>query len=259
MTRMDAPETKKRSFRFSPRHFVAVLLIAECLIWLSNRLGWPYWQKGYAVLSTLAVLGVALAAMFLWFLGALVLRRRFQFSIRSLLVLGVAVALPFSWFATAREYARRQSEDRKAIAEFGGETTYDYQFDENAKLVWAFFTSASPPDPVPEWLSSRFGDDLFHEVVYFKYRGSVSGADSNWEEVVCHLRRLRDLRVIEMPGGLTDSQLSVLNDLKKLRKVNLRNTEVACAGLAVVDHIAGVEELNLEKSKVTDAGMEHLV
>jgi hypothetical protein len=256
---MDAAETKKRWFRFSPGGFVGVLLAMECLIWLSNRLEWPHWQKGYGVLSTLATLGVALIAMLLWFLCALVFRRRFQFSICSLLVLGVAVALPFSWFATARGDARRQCEDRKAIAELGGEATYDYQFDEKANQFWSCFGPISPPDPVPELLSSRFGNDFFHEVVYFRYRGSATGADSDREVVLRHLRRMRDLRVIEMPGGLTDSQLLQLIDLKKLRKLNLRNSYVAYAGLAVLDRAAGIEELNLEHTKVTDAGMEHLV
>ena len=44
--------------------------------------------------------------MFLWFLAALLLRWRFQFSILSLLVLVVVVAVPFSWLATGMKQAR---------------------------------------------------------------------------------------------------------------------------------------------------------
>ena len=51
------------------------------------------WHKGYAVLTGVAVVGVAMLLMGVWFAVALVFRRRFQFSIRSLLVLVVIVAI----------------------------------------------------------------------------------------------------------------------------------------------------------------------
>jgi hypothetical protein len=75
---------------------LAALLAIESLLWLSDRLGWPWWQKGYAVLTTMALVAVALIGMMLWLAAALIFRLRFPFSIRSLLVLVAVVALPCS-------------------------------------------------------------------------------------------------------------------------------------------------------------------
>jgi len=86
------PRPNPRSFHLRPDRLVIGLLVVECLLWLSERLGWPAWHKGYAVLANVAAVGVVLLLMLLWFVIALVFRRRFQFSIRSLLVLLVVMA-----------------------------------------------------------------------------------------------------------------------------------------------------------------------
>jgi len=83
-----------RWYRLTPDRVVIALLIVECLLWLSNWLGW--WHRGYAVLA-FAVVGVVLLAFFVWLYLALAFRRRFQFSVWSMLILTVAVALPFRW------------------------------------------------------------------------------------------------------------------------------------------------------------------
>ena len=62
------------------------------------------------MLIAVAVVGVAMLVMKLWFVVALVFRRRFQFSIRSLLVLTVAVAIPCSWLAVEMKHANQQRE-----------------------------------------------------------------------------------------------------------------------------------------------------
>ena len=41
-----------------PGWLVIGLLAAEATLWLSDRLGGPHWQKGYAVLVTVAGVGV---------------------------------------------------------------------------------------------------------------------------------------------------------------------------------------------------------
>src|SRR5271165_1162947 len=89
----------RRWFRLTPGRFVLFLLAVEVLLWLSERFGWLGWHKGYAVVTALASVGVVMLLMLLWFALALIFRRRFQFSIRSLLVLVVAVAVPSSWLA----------------------------------------------------------------------------------------------------------------------------------------------------------------
>ena len=76
----------------TPNWLIYGLLVVGGAAVLSERFQWPTWNKGYAVLSAVAAVGVALVGMLLWFVVALVFRLRFQFSIRSLLILMVGVA-----------------------------------------------------------------------------------------------------------------------------------------------------------------------
>ncbi len=93
------PTPHSRWYRLTPDRLILVLLAVEGLLWLSERLGWPVWHKGYAVLTAVATVGVAFLAMLLWFAASLIFHWRFQFSLRSLLVLAVVIALPGSWMA----------------------------------------------------------------------------------------------------------------------------------------------------------------
>ena len=104
------------------------LLALEGFLLLSAWFRWfPFDQhKGYAVLITVASVGVAFLLMLLWFLAALVFGWRFQFSILSLLLLVVVVAIPCSWLATEMKAAREQREAVEAIAKAGGSVCYDY-------------------------------------------------------------------------------------------------------------------------------------
>ncbi len=107
----DAPEkARRRWFRITPDRCVVAILALEGFLLLSAWLRWfPFNQhKGWTVLVCLATVAAAFVLMFLWFLAALLLRWRFQFSILSLLVLVVVVAVPFSWLATEMKQARRQ-------------------------------------------------------------------------------------------------------------------------------------------------------
>ena len=67
------------------------------------------------MLIAVAAVGVVLLGMFLWFGVAVVFRRRFQFSIRSLLILVIVVAVPCSWLAVEMKKARKQHESVEAI------------------------------------------------------------------------------------------------------------------------------------------------
>ena len=93
-------QPQRRWYRLTPDRLVLLLLVVECLLWMSNRLGWPAWQKSYTLCVSMASPGIALILMLVWSVGALIFRWRFQFSIRSLLVLVVVVAVPFSLAAS---------------------------------------------------------------------------------------------------------------------------------------------------------------
>ena len=90
----------------------------------NRTLLWAMWSfvaksrcSWYAVLTAVASVGVAMLVTLVWFAVALVFRRRFQFSIRSLVVV---VALPCSWSAAEMKTADRQQVAKTALQRFPG-------------------------------------------------------------------------------------------------------------------------------------------
>ena len=72
-----APAPTDGWFHVTPDRFVIGLLVVECLLWLSGQLQW--FSKGYAVLTTVAVLGMATLYLLAWFAAAVVCRWLFPF------------------------------------------------------------------------------------------------------------------------------------------------------------------------------------
>ena len=224
------------------------------LLWLSERFGWLGWHKGYAVLTCVAVVGVAMLLMFLWFAVALVFRRRFQFSIRSLLALVVAAALPCSWMAVEMKKAREQ---RAAVLRLRASKVavmfdYEAQWEDNLPGIFLLKTAEEPP-----WQTSVFGVDCFHH---------IDNVRAGWGTGVVH--RFRFL-----------SQVSYLTQLRSLLLGGTqvtdagRSTSIGCwscgSGCSAVQrsrmqepsHLAGspqLQILDLDGTRVTDAGLEDL-
>ena len=65
------PTPSIRRYRITSDRVVVGLLVLECLLWLSQRFGWLPWHKGYAVLTAVASVGVAILLMPVWFAVAL--------------------------------------------------------------------------------------------------------------------------------------------------------------------------------------------
>ena len=138
---MDAP-TQTRWFHFTPSRFVIGLLAVEGLLWLSDRFGWLGWHKGYAVLTGVAVVGLAMVLLGSWFFAALLFPWRFQFRLRLLLAMVVVVALPCSWLAVEM---RKEQHEVTLVAQLGG------------SVDWSWPSG-------PAWLQSRLGASLFCNV-----------------------------------------------------------------------------------------------
>ena len=98
-----------------------VLVVAECLLWLSQRFQWlSFVVQCWIVLIAGTVVVATVLLLPLWFIGSLLFRWRFQFGIRSLLVLVVVVAIPCSWIAEEVQQAKWQREGIAIIQELGG-------------------------------------------------------------------------------------------------------------------------------------------
>ena len=113
------------------RWFISLLLVVECLMWLSQRFQWfsLNHKKGFAVLITISVVAAAMLLTIVRLVLALALRGRFQFSVRSLLALVVVVAVPSSWLGTEMEKARSQSKLLRELRKVDGSAMARYDFE----------------------------------------------------------------------------------------------------------------------------------
>ncbi len=128
-----APKPRTRWFHLTPDRCLLGLLTVQGALLLSEQLGW--FAKGWAVLTAIAAVGVWVLFMLLWYAASLLLRWRFQFSIRSLLVLTLAVAMPFSWLAVRMKEAKRQHVAIAALEALG------------KVQDWVVYDRFNPPDP----------------------------------------------------------------------------------------------------------------
>ncbi len=221
-----------------------LLLVVECLLWLSDRLGWPAWHKGYAVLAAVAMLGGVFVLMLLWFLVALVFRMPFQFGIRSLLVFTVVVAVPSSWFAVEMNKATKQRSAKTAFRRFPGYIQYGYQ--RSGQL------SASP---APSWLCRLLGNDFFASIEFVCLGCDKRFTDADME----HVKSLPRLKMLRLGGAnITNAGLQHLAILTDLEDLGLGHTQVSDAGLEHIQGLTQLHRLGLYSTNVTDSGLKYL-
>jgi len=229
-----------RGFRLTPGHCLLALPAVEFLLFLSQWFRWL--PKGWPVLIAVASVGVVMLAMFVWFGVALMFRRRFQFSIRSLLVLVVVVALPCSWMAVEMKKANKQ---RRTAAEIGN-VGYDWEFDASGNLL----PNAQPSGPA--WLRNAFGDDFFSHVDFVGFN-----AEQVTDAWFADLEEFPQLQGF-MGTRVTDAGLEHLKGLTQLQWLNLTGTRVTDAGLKHLKGLGQLRLLDLENTQVTDAGGKKL-
>ena len=241
---MTESQPQRRWYRLTPDRLVLLLLVAECLLWLSNWLGWPTWHKGYAILTCVAVVGVAMLLMLVWFGVALVFRWRFQFSIRSLLVLVVVVAVPCSWMTAEIKKADRQQAAKTAFQRFPGYVQYGFQ------------RSGQPSaSPAPSWLCRLLGNDFFASIEFVCLACDKRFTDADMEHVES-LPRLKMLRLGS--ANITNAGLQHLAILTDLEDLSLGRTQVSDAGLEHVQGLTQLRRLNLYATNISDSGLEYL-
>ncbi len=73
-------------------------------------------------------LAAILVLLLLWFAIAIVFRRRFQFTIRSLLLLTVIVSIWGSWFGIETQKAKRQEASVEALRKLDALLKYDFLY-----------------------------------------------------------------------------------------------------------------------------------
>lgn len=256
-------EIKRLSWKLirpTPITALAVLLVVELILFLADRyrIGCGVW-KGYSVLLCCAVVPVALAVFFLWFVICLIFRRRVQFGLASFLLLPVAVALPCGWLAREIQTAKARRADVEWFQERGGFCSVQYDYELSAGTAAA---SATPPGPT--LLRECFGLDFFADVAYaVLWVGEPEPSDVDMEHFkhFCRIKRI-DVR----NSAITDVGLKYLEPLTELQELNvindgppLNNQYITNAGLRCLAGLRKLQCLDLYVSRqVTDAGLENL-
>ena len=252
--------TRPRWNRITPDRFVVGALAVVALLWLSERFGWFTLDhhKGWAVLIAVAAFTAALLALVLWFVAALLFRRRFQFGIRALLLLALIVALLSGWMTVKMRAAKEQHDAVEAI----GATIYDFQHSHSCVAA------------DPEWLRNILGNDFFHDVVV-AYLKNDSGMK--------HLKGLSQLQELCLSGeAVTDAGMENIKGLIHLQSVEARCTTITDSGLrclpatsvrrlclcanhdmtsavwADLQHLPQLTDLDLEQMSVTNDDLQKL-
>ncbi len=268
MTFMTNPAPKPRWYRLTPDRFVIILLVVECLLWLSERFQWFAFneKKGWTVIIAVAVVGAGFLLMLLWLVASLLFRWRFQFSIRSLLTLAVVVAIPCSWMMVETQRARTQHDAVAVyVRESGQGVIYDFQmnppgrsrlpggpideFESTMGLAWHM---SSPPEKphAPGWLMDLLGDDFFCDVIVAQPRNDTQ---------LFLLQPLKTLRRLEFSdSGVTDTGMATLKELRQLQWLNLRRAKVTDAGVKYLQGLSQIRVLDLGGTQVTNDGLIYL-
>jgi hypothetical protein len=237
------------------------LLSVEGFLWLSERFHWFAFNqhKGWTVLIAVAALGAFLLAMALWFLAALLLRARFQYSLQSLLVLAVAVAGAFGWLGEEMKQAKQQKAAVERVMEARPSVWlhYDYEVRESGdeSVPDLFIVDAAPP--APAWLRRLLGTDFFASVVYGTCSDDKEVSDASLKRFAP--KDFPHLRYLNLNDtSVTDAGLHYLEGLTNLYVLYLDDTKLTGEGLAHLQGAAGLQRLSIDYSNVTDRALEHI-
>ena len=241
----------QRRFCPTPIWLIYGLLVVEGLLWLSEQYGWFNEKKGWTVLIAVAVVGVAMLLMLLWFLASLLFRSRFQFSIRSLLVLTVAIAVPCRWMAVEIKAAREQTAAFAPVKQMGGWVAYDWECEANGDYL---LNHLQARDPAPTWLRDLMGDAFFGSPKWVTLDGGhVTDAG------LAHIEGLSEILTLSLyDTPITDAGLAHLEGLDQLHSLLLGATHVTDAGLAHLERLSQLRQLSLDSTQVTGSGLPHL-
>jgi hypothetical protein len=244
----------RRWYHLTPDRFFIGLLAVQVFLFLSDQSKWlPFnVKKGWTVLIAVAVVGLSVLLMLFWGLVWLLLRRPFQFGVRSLLVFLAAVSVPLGWFAWEMQRANRQRAAVEAILPRGGNVHYDYEYSADGTRL----DVAGPA--VPAWLRASVGDDFFCDVIEVSVQAHVAIPKFTDAHVV-HLQQLVYLRFLYLRDTrLSDEGLARLQELVRLESLGLSGTQVSDVGLEHVRQFKDLQYLDLNDTGVTDAALKDL-
>ncbi len=233
---VDTPKPKRRSYGLTPDRISVGLVAVVGLLVTSEQFGWFGLdeKKGWPVLIAAGIVGLAILLGLLCFVASLLLRWRFQFSIRSLLLLTVAVAILCSWFVVRMRQVERQRGAVDAMKAAGLEVSY-------RKKSRSLTSEALGPAA----LRDRLGVEFFSDVDTVEPASAKSDPFSTTASP--RAQQFSD-----------DDVALLIKGSPKVRRLVLSKTQVTDAGLVHLKRFHKLEDLELEHTQVTDAGLQHL-
>lgn len=156
-------------------------------------------------------------------------RIRPRMSLRVFMVIIVVVGIPIAWKANSARVQRRATH---ALWENNGGAGYDYAY-----LNGEYFDQNEGHPNVPEWLRNLFGDEYFQEVTYI-YLGMHDPPEGKRFPI--------------------DEDLKLLRDFDHVQILVINSPLVTDAGLAELEGLTSLQELDLKRTRVTPAGVKRL-
>lgn len=180
--------------------------------------------------------------------------RWYQYKLSTLLFVVIPVcAIVFAIFGYKLQQARQQRVAVAAIRNLGGSVFYDYQLDEQGKLI----PEKKQQPPGWEWERKLLGIDMLADVVAVFFFNT--GDEEIGDEEMKHLAEMTELEwLILMNTQVGDAGLKHLTEITEMKRLFLSCTQVGDEGMK---HLAGMTNLNtlyLSKTQVGSEGMRHL-
>jgi hypothetical protein len=188
-------------------------------------------------LIAVSMLGLSLLWFSLWYLSALLYRRRFQFGIRMILVLTVAVAVPFSWLAVSIEQAKRTKE-----------------LVEELENKFACNVSCRDSYRAPDRLAQILGEYFFTQV-YRICQPNGEFSDEDFKRC-CELDEL-EICILNR-SAITDAGLENVGRLTRLKQLDLTDTPITDAGLKHLEKLHNLEKLLLSGTNTSESALQEL-
>jgi hypothetical protein len=205
-----------------------------------------------------------------------------RFSLRTLLV---AMTVLCVWLGFKVNAARRQKEAVAMIRKAHGGVFFDYEMVEMpgeadhlipaigvsflSKIMAKTFPPVNPdPSPSgPVWLRKLLGDEYFREV----YQVSVNGPQYDYinETEFAQLSSLTEVRNLfltnikiaigpHLERPLRDSDLAVLQNMRKLQDLIIESAGVSDEGLPYLKRLTKLTRLDLRRTGITPQGIREL-
>ncbi len=170
-----------------------------------------------------------------------------RFWLRMLVGVALVIGMAVGYFAMGYQKAARQAEAIDAIVRAGGRVYLDYQWSQDEPV-----TDAKRPQAA--WVRRLIGDTLLDRAVAVDLRGVERPDDI--ARLLLLLPYVCDIRAGDTL--LSDESLAAWRGKRGLTGLDLQGTRVTDAGIEHLSHLSGLATLSLARTAVSDKSVAAL-